>query len=131
MPWLNQLVDHAFAGARAEQQIAIARYDAAGQIESFWRFARMSAQISPIGVRDMVLPPMPTESPSCTNEAASSSETTFSRRLRSRCARSLAQFAVGCVTHAHVDVPSPTSALNSSIRRSQAGMVSTSDCQKS
>jgi hypothetical protein len=46
--------------------------------------ARISAQIIPIGVRAMVLPPTPTESPSRTNEEASSSETTFSRRLRSR-----------------------------------------------
>ena len=46
--------------------------------------ARMSAQIMPIGVRDIVLPPMPTASPSRTNEVACSSETTFSRRLRSR-----------------------------------------------
>src|ERR1700736_5689507 len=50
--------------------------------------ARISAQIIPIGVRDIVLPPIPTESPSRTNEAASSSETTFSRRLRSRRDRS-------------------------------------------
>jgi hypothetical protein len=48
------------------------------------RPARMSAQIMPIGVRDIVLPPIPTESPSRTNDAASSSETTLSRRLRSR-----------------------------------------------
>ena len=41
-----------------------------------------------MGVRDMVLPPIPTESPSRTNDAASSSDTTFSRRLRSRCSRS-------------------------------------------
>ena len=46
--------------------------------------ARMRAQIMPMGVRDIVLPPMPTESPSRTNEAACSRETTLSRRLRSR-----------------------------------------------
>jgi hypothetical protein len=48
----------------------------------------MTAQIKPIGVRDMVLPPMPTESSSRTKDAASSSETTFSRRLLSRAAKS-------------------------------------------
>src|SRR5437660_8503041 len=53
------------------------------QVSPF-RPARMSAQIMPIGVRDIVLPPIPTESPSLTNEVASSSETTLSRRLRSR-----------------------------------------------
>jgi hypothetical protein len=37
-----------------------------------------------MGVRDMVLPPMPTASPSRTKETASSSVTTFSRRPRSR-----------------------------------------------
>jgi hypothetical protein len=52
------------------------------------RPARTSAQIMPMGVRDMVLPPMPTESPSRTNEVASSSETTLSRKLRSRRNRS-------------------------------------------
>jgi hypothetical protein len=46
--------------------------------------ARMSDQIIPMGVRDIVLPPIPTDSPSRTNEAASSRETTLSRRLRSR-----------------------------------------------
>jgi hypothetical protein len=51
---------------------------------SCFRPARISAQIRPMGVRDMVLPPIPTESPSRTNEVASSSETTLSRRLRSR-----------------------------------------------
>jgi hypothetical protein len=56
--------------------------------ESFLRLARMTAQIKPIGVRDMVLPPMPTESSSRTKDAASSSETTFSRRLLSRAAKS-------------------------------------------
>src|SRR6266511_2125812 len=42
---------------------------------SRFRPARISAQIMPIGVRDMVLPPIPTESPSRTKEVASSSET--------------------------------------------------------
>ena len=56
------------------------------QDRSFLR-ARISCQIIAIGVRDMVEPPMPTEAPSLTNEAASSSVTTFSRRLRSRRAR--------------------------------------------
>jgi hypothetical protein len=55
--------------------------------DSFVRPARISAQISPIGVRDIVLPPMPTQSPSRTNDTASSSDMTFSRRLRSRLAR--------------------------------------------
>jgi hypothetical protein len=36
----------------------------------------------------MVLPPMPTESSSRTKDAASSSETTFSRKLLSRAAKS-------------------------------------------
>jgi hypothetical protein len=36
-----------------------------------------------VGVRDNVLPPMPTEAPSGTSAAASSSGITFSRRLRS------------------------------------------------
>src|SRR5260370_10817630 len=48
-----------------------------------FRPARMSAQIMAIGVRESVLPPMPTRSPSLTSFAASSSDITFSRRLRS------------------------------------------------
>src|SRR5262249_50542156 len=48
------------------------------------RPARISAQIIAIGVRESVLPPMPTLSPSLTSMAASSSDITFSRRLRSR-----------------------------------------------
>jgi hypothetical protein len=46
--------------------------------------ARISAQTMAIGVRDKVLPPMPTDSPSLTSAAASSRFTTFSCRLRSR-----------------------------------------------
>ena len=48
------------------------------------RPARIRAQIIAIGVRDKVLPPMPTEAPSGMSAAASSSDITFSRRLRSR-----------------------------------------------
>ena len=69
--------DDVIAGAGGEQQVAVARDDAAraGEPSSA---ARISAQIIPIGVRDIVLPPMPTVSPSCTSAAASSSDTTFS-----------------------------------------------------
>src|SRR3954468_21989806 len=52
------------------------------QESSFLR-ARINCQIRAIGVRDMVEPPMPTEAPSRIKVAASSSVTTFSRRLRS------------------------------------------------
>src|SRR5688572_10588566 len=52
----------------------------------FLRFARMSAHAIAIGVRESVLPPRPTVSPSFTSAAASSSVTTFSWRLRSRSA---------------------------------------------
>jgi hypothetical protein len=48
------------------------------------RPALINAQTIAIGVRDKVLPPMPTEAPSGTSAAASSSDMTFSRRLRSR-----------------------------------------------
>ena len=48
--------------------------------------ARINAQIMAIGVRERVLPPMPTVSPSLTSAAACSSDTTFSCRLRSRSA---------------------------------------------
>jgi hypothetical protein len=48
------------------------------------RPARIKAQIIAIGVRDNVLPPIPTEAPSGTSAVASSSDMTFSRRLRSR-----------------------------------------------
>src|SRR6266853_1187387 len=85
MPWLNQLVmmwsQAPEANSRSPSDDTMPR-----EHVSFFRPARISAQIMPIGVRDIVLPPMPTESPSRTNEAASSSDTTFSRRLRSRCA---------------------------------------------
>jgi hypothetical protein len=54
--------------------------------DSFLRRALIIAQISAIGVRDIVLPPIPTASPSWMKETASSSETTFSRRPRSRLA---------------------------------------------
>src|SRR5678815_3479438 len=57
--------------------------------------ARMSAQIMPIGVRDMVLPPIPTVSPSWTNAVASSSDMTFRRRLRSRLASVFRSCAYG------------------------------------
>ena len=60
MPWLNQLVIDVIARARPEQQVAVAGDDAARAGEPFAP-ARMSAQIMPIGVRDIVLPPIPTE----------------------------------------------------------------------
>ena len=47
------------------------------QVSCFFR-ARISAQTMAIGVRDRVLPPMPTVSPSWTSAAASDRETTFS-----------------------------------------------------
>ncbi len=89
--------------------------------------ARMSCQISAIGVRDMVEPPMPTDAPSCTKEAASSSDTTFSRRLRSRRAKFSRSVLIGLNRiriHAHdlallaavcIVFDPATSALNSSI----------------
>ncbi|MNN73735.1 hypothetical protein D3C81_1898760 [compost metagenome] len=54
--------------------------------ERFFLRARTSSQIIAIGVRDSVLPPMPTVSPSLTSLAASVSDMTFSRKLRSRSA---------------------------------------------
>ena len=87
MPWLNQLVimwsQAPEPNSRSPSLDTMLR-----EQESFLRLARMTAQIKPIGVRDMVLPPMPTESSSRTKDAASSSETTFSRRLLSRAAKS-------------------------------------------
>ena len=83
MPWLNQLVMMWSQTPEPNSRSPSLEMMLRAQ-ESSLRPARMSAQIIPIGVRDMVLPPMPTESPSRTKEAASSSETTLSRRLRSR-----------------------------------------------
>ena len=79
--------DDVIADAGREQQVAVARDDANARTTASSGRARISAQIIPIGVRDIVLPPMPTQSPSWTNDTASSSDMTFSRRLRSRLAR--------------------------------------------
>src|ERR1043166_3795661 len=55
--------------------------------DGFFLRARIGGQITAIGVRDRVEPPIPTVAPSFTNEAASSRLTTFSRNERSRLSR--------------------------------------------
>src|SRR5690348_2107617 len=83
MPWLNQLVitrSQAPAPNSSSPSLDIMPRAA---VSRFF-LARISAQIIAIGVRESVLPPMPTTSPSLTSFAASSSDITFSRRLRSR-----------------------------------------------
>ncbi len=83
MPWLNQLVRMCRLVPEAKSSSPSLDVMPRAQIRSL-RPARIKAQIIAIGVRDKVLPPMPTEAPSGTSAAASSSDMTFSRRLRSR-----------------------------------------------
>ena len=77
MPWLNQLVIMWSQTPDPKSQSPSLEVMPRVQVSPFLR-ARMSAQIIAIGVRDNVLPPMPTVSPSFTSAAASSSDTTFS-----------------------------------------------------
>src|SRR3954469_15840618 len=95
IPWLNQLVMMWSATPEPKSRSPSLEVMQREQ-DSPLRRARMSAQISAIGVRDIVEPPIPTESPSRTKEAASSSETTFSRRPRSRFAISRRSSPYGC-----------------------------------
>ena len=83
MPRLNQLVTRCRLAPEANNSSPSLELMPRAQTRSR-RPARISAQIIAIGVRDKVLPPMPTEAPSGTSAAASSSDMTFSRRLRSR-----------------------------------------------
>ena len=83
MPWLNQLVRMCRLVPEAKSSSPSQEVMLRAQKRSL-RPARINAQIIAIGVRDNVLPPIPTEAPSGTSAAASSSDMTFSRRLRSR-----------------------------------------------
>ena len=83
MPWLNQLVRRCRLVPEAKSS-SPSLYVMLRAQRRFLRLARIKAQIIAIGVRDKVLPPMPTEAPSGTSAAASSSDMTLSRRLRSR-----------------------------------------------
>ena len=83
MPWLNQLVRMCRLAPEANSSSPSLEVMLRAQKRSL-RPARINAQIIAIGVRDKVLPPMPTEAPSGTSAAAASSDMTFSRRLRSR-----------------------------------------------
>src|SRR5688500_2399215 len=97
MPWLNQLVtmrSQTFDPNRRSPSLEVIDRE---HVSPFLR-ARIRAQIIPIGVRDIVLPPIPTESPSRTNDVASSRDTTFSRRLRSRWPTSFRRSAYGRTT---------------------------------
>src|SRR6185437_701564 len=94
MPWLNQLVMMCLEAPEANSRSPSLDTMLREQDRSL-RPARISAQISAIGVRDIVLPPMPTASPSRTKEATSSSDTTFSRKLRSRAEISLRSLLYG------------------------------------
>ena len=69
----------ALRGLRHGQPV---RYVAADISDAMLERTRRDAERR--GVRDMVEPPMPTLAPSWTKDAASSSVTTFSRRLLSR-----------------------------------------------
>src|SRR5579859_8196300 len=83
MPWLNQLViTRSQAPAPNSSSPSLDMMPRAAVRRCFR--ARISAQIIAIGVRESVLPPMPTTSPSFTSFAASSRVVTFSCRLRSR-----------------------------------------------
>jgi len=85
MPWLNQLVSTWLLAPEAKRSSPSLDMMLREQ-ESSLRPARISAQIIAIGVRERVLPPIPTLSPSLTSLVASSRDITFSRRLRSRSA---------------------------------------------
>src|SRR4029450_2230636 len=85
MPWLNQLV--VMRSQMPEPKSRSPSLDVMLRTHDRRVLrARISAQIIPIGVRDMVLPPMPTVSPSLTNALASSRDMTLRRSLRSRLA---------------------------------------------
>ena len=84
MPWLNQLEIMCSQAPEPKSQSPSLEVMPRAHV-AFLR-ARISAQTIAIGVRESVLPPMPTVSPSLTSAAASSSDTTFSCRLRSRAA---------------------------------------------
>ena len=83
MPRLNQLVRMCRLAPEANSNSPSLEVMLRAQRRSR-RPARISAQIIAIGVRDKVLPPMPTEAPSGTSAAACSSDMVFSRKLRSR-----------------------------------------------
>src|SRR5688572_4021769 len=83
MPWLIQLEIIRSQAPELNSQSHSLELMPRAQV-SFLRPARISAHTIAIGVRESVLPPRPTVSPSFTSLAASSSVTTFSWRLRSR-----------------------------------------------
>src|SRR5688572_27861838 len=83
MPWLNQLDTIESQAPEPKSQSPSLDVMPRAHVSRCFR-ARMSDQIIAIGVRDSVLPPIPTVSPSFTSAAASSSDITFSCRLRSR-----------------------------------------------
>src|SRR5690348_1231866 len=83
MPWLNQLVMTRSQAPEPNNSSPSLDMMPREQVSRL-RPARISAQIIAIGVRERVLPPIPTLSPSFTSFAASSSDMTFSCRLRSR-----------------------------------------------
>src|SRR5687768_993218 len=83
MPWLIQLEIIRSHAPELKSQSHSLELMPRAQV-SFLRPARISAHTIAIGVRESVLPPRPTVSPSFTSLAASSSVTTFSWRLRSR-----------------------------------------------
>ncbi len=60
MPWLNQLVMMCSQAPEPNSKSPSLEMMLRAQV-SFLRLARISAQISAIGVRDIVLPPMPTD----------------------------------------------------------------------
>ncbi len=76
MPWLNQLVTMWSQAPEPNSRSPSLETMLRAQVSCFLP-ARMSVQIMPMGVRDMVLPPIPTVSPSRTKAAASSRVTTF------------------------------------------------------
>jgi hypothetical protein len=83
MPRLNQLVTRCRLAPEANSNSPSLELMPRAQTRSR-RPARISAQIIASGVRDKVLPPIPTKAPSGTKAAASSNDMTFSRKLRSR-----------------------------------------------
>src|SRR5579871_4740732 len=81
MPRLNQLVIRCRQAPEANSSSPSLELMLRAHTRS--RFpARISAQTIAIGVRDRVLPPIPTTAPSGTSAAASSSDMTFSLRIQ-------------------------------------------------
>ena len=76
MPWLNQLVImcqlNPEPSNRSPSLVMIGR-----EHTRFLRLARINCQSIAIGVRDIMLPPMPSDSPSRTRPAASSRDIVF------------------------------------------------------